>query len=150
MYRKGCKVDDGLISWACLQLDKFVASRPKTTSLMKYMNDLWRKNNGMWEIGAKKIPYVIQNINAFMESYHSNLKSIQYSFRNYFVGRRIDWLIYHLVGDIITHYSYGVQCKSYRFVHKICIISLAKFCAHVIFDTNIFICWGGMLLTMDR
>lgn len=110
---------------------------------MKYMNDLWRKNNGMWEVGAKKIPYVIQNINAFIESYHSNLKSIQDSLRNYFVGRRIDWLIYHLVGDIITHYSYGVQCKSYRFVLKICIVSLAKFCAHVIFDTNIFICWGG-------
>ena len=57
MYGKKEKVDEDLISWVCLQLDKIVASRPRTTSLMKYMNNIWRKNNGMWEMGAKKIPH---------------------------------------------------------------------------------------------
>jgi hypothetical protein len=28
----------------------------------------------------------------------------------------MDWLIYHLTGDVLTHYWYVVQCKLYGFI----------------------------------
>jgi hypothetical protein len=30
----------------------------------------------------------------------------------------MDWLIYHLIGDVLTHYWYGVQCKIFGFVRN--------------------------------
>jgi hypothetical protein len=30
----------------------------------------------------------------------------------------MDWLIFHLVGDVLTHYFYGVQCKLSRYVRN--------------------------------
>ena len=63
----------------------------------------------MWCVGARKIPHASQNTNAAIESYHSNLKSILNSAKEMFVGRRMDWLIYHLTCEVLTHYWYGVQ-----------------------------------------
>jgi hypothetical protein len=30
----------------------------------------------------------------------------------------MDWLIYHLVGDVLTHYWYGVQCKIFGYIEN--------------------------------
>lgn len=108
MYSKGCKVDEDHVLWASSQLDKIATSRPRATSFMKYMNGIWRGKIDMWVVGARRIPHVGQNTNAAIESYQSNLKSILNSTRKHFVGRRMDWLIYHLLKDVITHYWYRV------------------------------------------
>ena len=28
----------------------------------------------------------------------------------------MDWLVFHLIGDVLTHYWYDVQCKLYGFM----------------------------------
>jgi hypothetical protein len=53
-----------------------------------------------------------------MESYHSNLKSILFSSKQKLVGRCMDWLIHHLIGDVITHYWYNRQLKEYEFIRN--------------------------------
>ena len=65
-----------------------------------------------------KGPGGYQNTNAPIESYHSNFKNILNFVKEQFVGRRMDWLIYHLTRDMLTHYWYGVQCKVFGFVRN--------------------------------
>ncbi len=55
----------------------------------------------MWCVGAREIPYIGQNTNVAIKSYHSNLKNIITSTKERFVGRRMDWLIYHLTSDVL-------------------------------------------------
>ena len=59
-----------------------------------------------------------------------------------FVGRRMDWLIYHLTGEVFTHYWYGIQCKAFGYVrnrkHK-GIVASAIIRASTIPDTNVLI-----------
>jgi hypothetical protein len=62
------------------------------------------------------VPYTGQNTNAVVESYHSNLKSILFSSKQKLVGRRMDWLIHHLLEDVVTHYWYNIQLKDYGFI----------------------------------
>jgi hypothetical protein len=57
-----------------------------------------------------------QDTNAAVESYHANMKSILTSSRQRLTGRRMDWLLFHLTGDVLTHYWYIVQCKLYGFI----------------------------------
>jgi hypothetical protein len=30
----------------------------------------------------------------------------------------MDWFIYHLVNDVLTHYWYGVQCKIFGYIRN--------------------------------
>lgn len=76
---------------------------------------VWRAKIPMCCVGARKIPYVGQNANAAIKSYHSILKSIINLAKEWFVGRCMDWLIYHLIGD---HYWYKVQCKVFGYVRN--------------------------------
>jgi hypothetical protein len=85
---------------------------------MKYVKKHWWDKASMWCISNRAIPHAGQNTNAAIESYHGNLKSILKSSRERFDGRRLDWLIYHLVGDVVTHYWYAVQCKLFGFVRN--------------------------------
>ena len=84
--------------------------------------DTWMKFGDqrpqMWCAGARRIPHARHNTNVAIESYHSNLKSVMHSAKERFVGRRMDWLIYHLTCDILTHYWYNVQCKAYGFIRN--------------------------------
>lgn len=54
----------------------------------------------------------------------------------------MDWLIYHLTGNVVTHCWYGVQCKAFGFVQKkqhdgiVCFIIIRT---STILDTNILI-----------
>ena len=143
MYGNGCGVDDDPIHWALKQLDIITNTRPRSAAFMRYMNDNWRTKAPMWCVGARRIPHAGQNTNAAIESYHSNLKSILTSTKERFVGRRMDWLIYHLTGDVVTHYWYGVQCKAFGFVRNKQhegIVCSAIIRASRIPDTNVLIC----------
>jgi hypothetical protein len=143
MYGKGCGVDDDPIRWALSQLDIITYTKPRSAAFMLYIDEFWREKMSMWCIGARRIPHAGQNTNASIESYHSNLKNILNSTKERFVGRRMDWLIYHLTGDVITHYWYGVQCKSFGFVrnkHHEGIVCSAIVRASTIPDTNVTIC----------
>ena len=143
MYGKGCNVDDDPVDWALHQLDKISTSCPLATSFMKYMNEVWRAKTPMWCVGARRIPHAGQNTNAAIESYHCNLKSVLNSAKERFVGRRMDWLIYHLTGDVLTHYWYSVQCKAFGFVRnkkQEGIVASAIIRANDIPDTHVLIC----------
>ena len=143
MYGTGCAVDDDPIDWATSQLDLITRTRPRSSAFMMYMNEWWRNKIPMWCVGARRIPHAGQNTNAALESYHSNLKNILSSSKERLVGRRMDWLIYHLTGDVVTHYWYGVQCKSFGFVrnkHHEGIVCSAIIRASAIPDTNVLIC----------
>ena len=143
MYGKGCEIDEDPILWATTQLDQIQTSRPKAMAFMQYMQEMWRTKTPMWCVGTREIPHVGQNTNAAIESYHSNLKSILNSGKKIFIGRRMDWLIYHLIGEVLTHYWYGVQCKAFGYVrnHKHeGIVASAIIRASTIPDTNVLIC----------
>ena len=143
MYGNGCGVDDDPVDWAIGQLDMIANSHPRATTFMRYIKDVWRPKTSMWCVGARRIPHVGQNTNAAIESYHSNLKSILHAAKERFVGRRMDWLIYHLTGDVLTHYWYNVQCKTFGFVRnrkQEFIVVSAIIRANEIPDTNVLIC----------
>ena len=60
-----------------------------------------------------------------------------------FNGRHMDWLIYHLTGEVVTHYWYGVQCKAFGFIrnrNQEGIVASAIIRADAIPDTNVLIC----------
>ena len=58
------------------------------------------------------------------------------------MGRHMEWLTYHIAGDVLIHYWYSIQCKAFGFIrnkkHED-IIALAIIRANVIPDTNVFI-----------
>ena len=143
MYGIGCTVWDDPVTWAVQQLDILTYTRPRAVSFMKYMNKNYRDNIAQWCVGARRIPHAGQNTNSAIESYHGNLKSILNSSKDRFVGRRMDWLIYHLMGDVLTHYWYGVQCKAFGFIRNTKqegIVASAIIRATAIPDTNVRIC----------
>ena len=72
----------------------------------------------MWMKGYRNMPHANQDMNATVENYHANLKAILMSSRQKSDGRRVDWLIYHLLKDVLIHYWYAVQCKIYGFIKK--------------------------------
>ena len=143
MYGKGCSVWDDPVTWAVQQFDTITYTRPRAVSFMRYMTKFWRDNIAMWCVGARRIPHAGQNTNSAIESYHGNLKTILNSSKDRFVGRRMDWLIYHLMGDVLTHYWYGVQCKAFGFIRNTKqegIVVTAIIRANAIPDTNVRIC----------
>lgn len=70
----------------------------------------------MWCVGARWIPYAGQNTIDAIEFYHCNLEGVLKSAKERFLGRRMDWLIYHLTCDVLTHYWYIIQCKAFGFI----------------------------------
>jgi hypothetical protein len=84
---------------------------PNVPHFMKYLKKHWLPKVNIWCVGNWNIPYIRQHTNSTMESFHSNMKHILYSSREKFIGHRMDWIIYHLVGDVLTHYWYDVQYK---------------------------------------
>ena len=58
----------------------------------------------MWVTGFYNILHARQDTNAAIESYHVNMKAMLACDRQRFHERRMDWLIYHLTGDVLQHY----------------------------------------------
>jgi hypothetical protein len=57
----------------------------------------------MWVVGNYNLPYVGQDTNAIIENYYGNLKATFHSSKGIFHGRRGDWVINELVGDVLVH-----------------------------------------------
>jgi hypothetical protein len=63
----------------------------------------------------------------------------------------MDWLIYHLVGDVFTYYWYGVQCKIFGYIkNKKCegIVANVVFQAHDIPSTNVLVYLDGVNIAL--
>jgi hypothetical protein len=69
-------------------------------------------------VGNCNIPHASQDANASIESYHANIKWILFCSKETLIGCRKDWLIYHLMVDVLTHYWYDVQCKIFGYVRN--------------------------------
>ena len=107
-----------IMIWCYGHMTNSVTYNAKATSFMKYTNEIWMDKISMWCTGSCNIPHVGQNTNAAIESYHSNLKSILKSVKERFNARHMDWLIYHLIGEVVIHYWYDVQCKAFGFIRN--------------------------------
>ncbi len=97
-------LDHDPILWAQLQIDVMPTNYPNAFQFIAYLKDLWTHKVIMWCVGNCNIPHAGHDTNAAMESFHSNMKQIFCSSKEQFIGRIMDWLIFHLVGGVITHY----------------------------------------------
>lgn len=87
--------------------------------------------------------HVKQNTNAALEFYHSNLMSILNLVKDRYVGRQMDYLIQHLMSDVVTHYWYIIQCKAFGFISNmkqegIVVSTIIRIDAKL--DPNVLIC----------
>ena len=81
-----------------------------------YFEKTWILKIEMWVNRYRNISHANQDTNAAVESYHAILKAIFRTSRQKFDGRRVNWLVYHLVKHVLVQYLYDVQCKLYRFI----------------------------------
>ena len=70
----------------------------------------------MWVVGHHNLPYAGQDTNVAIESYHSNLKATLRASKGKAHGRCLDWVIYELIGKILSHYSYQAMRKQHGFI----------------------------------
>jgi hypothetical protein len=89
---------------------------PHAASFFEYFTKQWIRKADMWVTGFRNIPHAGQDTNAVVESYHANMKAMLATERRRMHGRRMDWLIYHLTGNVLHHYWYAVQCKLYGYI----------------------------------
>jgi hypothetical protein len=90
----------------------------------------------MWCIGNENIPHVRQDTNVVVESFHNNIKQILYSSWENLTRRRMDWLIYNLVGDVLIHYY--VKNKKQEGI-----VANALLQARDLPNTNVLLCLDG-------
>jgi hypothetical protein len=77
----------------------------------EHLKEHWLQKARMWCIGNQNIPHLKQNTNAIVESFHINMKNFLYFSRERLTRHKMDWLIYNLVGDVLTHYWSGCNAK---------------------------------------
>ena len=116
MYGNGGLEGDAAVRMAKDKFEYLKARYPQAKVFLNYFEKTWMHKIEMWVRGYRNMPHANQDTNAAVESYHSNLKAILKSSRQKFGGRRVDWLIYHLLKDVLIHYWYAVQCKLYGFI----------------------------------
>jgi hypothetical protein len=86
------------------------------SSFWAYFNKQWADKTHMWVVGHRNLPYVGQDTNATIETYHSNLKATLRASKGRTHGRRLDWVIYELTWEILSHYWYQAMRKQPMFV----------------------------------
>ena len=116
MYDTNCPEGDEMGPWAIRQLNALVDSFPVVSSFWAYFNKQWADKTHMWVVGHRNLPYAGQDTNAAIESYHSNLKATLRASKGRAHGRRLDWVIYELTGEILSHYWYQAMRKQHGFV----------------------------------
>jgi hypothetical protein len=70
----------------------------------------------MWVVGFQNLPYVRQNTNVAIESYHGTLKAQLKSRKSRLVGSRVDQCIHELVRVVFNQYWYQSLQKNFGFV----------------------------------
>jgi hypothetical protein len=116
MYTTDGNKGNNTVAQAQQKFDDLKLQFPQALEFFVYFEKQWMPKMCMWVIGFRNVPHAGQDTNAAVESYHANMKSIMSEARQKFQGRRMDWLIYELTGDVHTHYWYAVQCKLYGFI----------------------------------
>ncbi len=64
----------------------------------------WVLKCEMWVMGNWNLPYVGQDTNATIKSYHANLKATLRMAKSQLFGRCADCCIHELLGDVLLHY----------------------------------------------
>ena len=116
MYDTNCPQGDEMGPWAIRQLNALMESFPVVSDFWAYFNKQWADKTHMWFVGHRNMPYAGQDTNAAIESYHSNLKATLRASKGRAHGRRLDWVIYELTGEILSHYWYQAMRKQHGFV----------------------------------
>lgn len=116
MYDTKCPPGDGMGPWAIRQLDALRDSFPIVSNFWAYFDKQWADKTHMWVVGHRNLPYAGQDTNAAIESYHSNLKATLRASKGRAHGRRLDWVIYELTEEILSHYWYQAMRKQHGFV----------------------------------
>ena len=116
MYDTKCPPGDEMGPWALRQLNALMESFPIVNNFWAYFNKQWADKTHMWVVGHRNLPYAGQDTNAAIESYHSNLKVTLRAAKGRAHGRRLDWVIYELTEEILSHYWYQAMRKQHGFV----------------------------------
>ena len=116
MYDTKCPHGDDMGPWAIRQLNALMDSFPIVNNFWAYFQKQWADKTHMWVVGHRNLPYAGQDTNAAIESYHSNLKATLRASKGRAHGRRLDWVIYELTEDILSHYWYQSMRKQHGFV----------------------------------
>ena len=102
--------------WAMLRILVLAKKYPVAAEYWRYVEEQWLYRAHMWVVGYRELPYAGQDTNAAIEGYHSTLKSTLKSCKFRMVGRRVDWLIHKLTGEVLTHFWYQCLRKRFGFV----------------------------------
>ena len=116
MYDTKCPQGDEMGPWAIRQLTALMDSFPIVSNFWAYFDKQWGDKTHMWVVGHRNLPYAGQYTNAAIESYHFNLKATLRASKGRAHGRRLDWVIYELTEDILSHYWYQAMRKQHGFV----------------------------------
>jgi len=146
MYSKACPLNHDLVLWVQLQINIMATKYLNASQFIEYLKDHWTHKATMWCVGNRNIPHVRQDTNVAMESFHSNMKRILLLSREQCTRRRLDWLIFHLVGNVLPHHWYNVQCKLFGYVgnkKQEGIIALVVLKAQDIPNSNGLLCIDG-------
>jgi hypothetical protein len=116
MYDTKCPQGDEIGPWAIRQLNALRKCFPIVNNFWTYFDKQWADKTQMWVVGHRNLPYAGQDTNAAIESYHSNLKATLRASKGRAHGRRLDWVIYELTEEILSHYWYQAMRKQHGFV----------------------------------
>ena len=116
MYGNGILQGDLAVKAARERFQHLKAMYPQAKAFFVYFETTWIPKIEMWVKGYRNMPHANHDTNSEVKSYHANLKAILRFSRQKFDGRRVDWLKYHLVGDVLIYCWYAVQCKLYGFI----------------------------------
>jgi hypothetical protein len=105
-----------LLDWAKESYASVKCSIPAATAFWKYFDKEWIPKAKMWLTGVRNIPHAGQDTTAAIESYHGNMKAVLKQTRGKLKGRRVDWLLHQLTGDVINRYDYMHFRKENGFV----------------------------------
>lgn len=105
-----------LIEWVKHVYSQAKVNLPGADAYWKYFDKEWMPKIQMWVVGDRKIPHAGQDTTAAIESFHSNMKAVLRQSKKKLLGRRMDWLIYELTGNVIEKYDYQDWVKQNGFV----------------------------------
>ena len=102
--------------WAMVKIMHLTKKYLLATDFWCYVEDQWLFWAHMWVVGYMELPYAGQDTNTAIEGYHSTLKATLKSRKCHMLGRRVDWLIHELTGEVWTHFWYQCLRKRFEFV----------------------------------
>ena len=116
MYNTKYPHGDEMRPWAFWKLNTLMASYLAVSNFWAYFNKQWVDKTHVWVVGHRNLPYAGEDTNVAIESYHSSIKATLCASKGRAHGRRLDWVIYKLKGEILSHYWYQAMWKQHAFV----------------------------------